>query len=123
MLYDESKNILTITENGYGKRSSFEGFTLRNRGTKGVICHNINDKTGLLAGIAAVSDDEDMMMVTSAGTLIRTPVKDIPTYSRTAGGVIVMRLADDTHIVNVAIVPAAEENEAGEDEVSLTSEE
>ena len=113
---DESKKIITITENGYGKRTDFDDFRLmKNRGGSGVICHNLSDKTGLLAGIATVSDEEDLMMITSLGTIIRTPVSDIPTYSRGASGVIVMRLDDGQSIVNFTKV-AREEEEDEENE-------
>ena len=82
----------------------FEDFRVKGRGGLGVTCHNLTDKTGLLAGIAAVDDGDDLMMITDQGTIIRTPVKNINTYSRGASGVIVMRLADGQSIVNFAKV-------------------
>jgi len=103
-LVDDSKSLITITENGFGKRSQFEDFAVHNRGGKGVTCHNITEKTGKLAGIATVSDDDDVMLITNEGTIIRTPVSGIPMYSRTAGGVIVMRMDIDSYIVNFAKV-------------------
>jgi len=112
-LVEEGKSLITITENGYGKRTDFEDFRLmKNRGGKGVTCHNINEKTGNLAGIATVSEDDDIMMITNSGTIIRTPVSNIPTYSRTAGGVIVMRLAEGQNIVNFTKVASAADEEA-----------
>ncbi len=110
---EEGKKLLTITELGFGKRSEFDDFSAHNRGTKGVCCHKLSAKTGKLCGIAAISEDEDIMMITSEGTMIRISASDIPVYSRTAGGVIVMRTASDTHIVNFAKV-AKEEEEAPE---------
>ncbi|MCQ2427801.1 MAG: DNA gyrase subunit A [Clostridia bacterium] len=92
---DETKKLLTMTENGYGKQTEFSEFrTMANRGTKGFICHNVSEKTGKLIGIAAVSDCDDIMCITDSGTVIRTPVKDISTYSRYASGVIIMRLGE-----------------------------
>ena len=110
---DPEKMLLTITENGFGKRCDFGEFTVHNRGGKGVTCHKLSEKTGLLAGIAAVSEDDDIMMITTEGTIIRTPVSGVPAYSRAAGGVIVMRLSEDAKIVGFALVAnekAAEES-------------
>jgi len=89
---------------------------MKNRGGFGVICHNISEKTGELCGIATVGDEDDLMMITDSGTIIRTPVADIPTYSRSAGGVIVMRLNEGQKLVNFTRVPHedAEETEAEE---------
>ena len=98
---DDTKQLITITRNGYGKKTPFDDFrVMKNRGGHGVVCHNLSEKTGKLCGIAAVDDEDDIMMITDSGTIIRTPAKDIPTYSRTAGGVIVMRLADGQSLVN-----------------------
>ncbi len=102
-LVDPEKKLLTITKNGYGKRSDFEDFRkMAHRGGLGVTCHNIQEKTGDLAAIATVSEDDDIMIITTEGTIIRTPVSGIPTYSRSAGGVIVMRLNNDASIVTFA---------------------
>jgi DNA gyrase subunit A len=105
-IVDESKKLITVTENGFGKKTEFSDFrVMKNRGGFGVICHNISEKTGSLCGIATVSDDDDLMMITDSGTIIRTPVADIPTYSRSAGGVIVMRLGEGQKLVNFTSVP------------------
>ena len=101
---EDDKKLITVTENGYGKRTSFDEFRVKGRGIFGVSCHNLTDKTGLLAGIAAVDDEDDLMVITNLGTIIRTPVKAINTYSRTASGVIVMRLGEGQSIVNFAKV-------------------
>lgn len=106
---EEGKDLITITENGYGKRTPFDDFRLmKNRGGFGVTCHNLSEKTGKLTGIASVSDDDDIMMITGGGTIIRTPASDVPTYSRTAGGVIMMRVSEGQEIVNFTIVPHEE---------------
>ncbi len=109
-------SLLTLTEKGFGKRCSFEDFTVRGRGCKGVICHGLSEKTGLLAGIVAVSDEDDIMLITDDGTLIRTPAAQIPTYSRTASGVIVMRLSDGASLVGVAPVARTKDEEDVETE-------
>ncbi len=113
---EDDKKLITVTENGYGKRTPFDEFRVKGRGIFGVSCHNLTDKTGLLAGIAAVDDDDDLMVITNLGTIIRTPVKGINTYSRTAAGVIVMRLGEGQSIVNFAKV-AHEDVEEGESAV------
>ncbi len=108
---EEGKKLLTITENGFGKRTEFEDFRLmRHRGGGGVICHNLTEKTGLLAGIISVDDEDDIMMITDSGIIIRTPASDVSTYSRTASGVIVMRLDEGQKLVNITKV-AKEEND------------
>ncbi len=109
---DETKKLITITENGFGKKTEFSDFReMKNRGGMGIVCHNLNEKTGLLAGISVVDDDNDIMMITDQGQMIRIRVSDVPTYSRSARGVIVMRLADDQHIVNFTKVAKEEPEE------------
>lgn len=110
---DPTKMLLTITENGYGKRNSFDGYTAHSRGTSGVICHKLTDKTGKLAGIAAVSEDDDIMIITNEGILIRMAVSDINVYDgNSTAGVRVMRLDDGAYIVNFAATKSEEEEEA-----------
>ena len=111
---DDQKQLITVTENGYGKRTPFEDFRVKGRGGLGVTCHNLTDKTGLLAGIAAVDDGDDLMMITNLGTIIRTPVAQINTYSRTASGVIVMRLAEGQTLVNFSKVAHEDPEEEAE---------
>ncbi len=114
---DNEKKLLTLTERGYGKRCEFDELrTMMHRGGKGVCVQNITDKTGKLASIATVSDEDDIMIITSDGTIIRTPAKDINTYSRSATGVIVMRLKDDALIYNFTCLPSEEEIEAEAEE-------
>ena len=117
----EGESLITVTENGFGKRTEYDDFReMLHRGGFGVTCHRLSDKTGKLCGIASVSDDDDLMMITDGGTIIRTPVADIPTYSRTAGGVIVMRLGDGQKLANFTKVAREPE---GEEEVAEVTEE
>ena len=113
-IVDDSKTLLFISENGFGKRTEFNNFPVHNRGGKGVICHKLTDKTGRIAGIASVDENEDIMLITNDGTVIRTRVSDISVYGRTAAGVIVMRLSDNSSIVSFAKVQKEEEAEEGE---------
>ena len=122
---EEGKSLVTVTENGFGKRTDFEDFReMKTRGGYGVTCHKLTEKTGLLCGIRTVAEDDDLMMITDSGTIIRTPVSDIPTYSRTAGGVIVMRLGEGQKLVNFTAVAheEPEEEEVPETEVTETTE-
>ena len=123
---DDSKKLLTITENGMGKRTEFSDFReMKNRGGKGVSCQNINEKTGKLSAIITVADDDDIMLITNEGVIIRTSVSGINVYSRTATGVIVMRLDDGAYINNVARLEKDEEieeaSEAIDKEISESS--
>jgi DNA gyrase subunit A len=112
---DDSKSLLCVTENGFGKRTPFDDFRLmKNRGGKGVTCYNLTEKSGNLTGIAAVTDEDDIMMITDSGMIIRTPVSGIPERSRSAGGVIVMRLAEDQKLVNFTVVAHVEAQSAEE---------
>ena len=109
---DDTKKLVTITENGYGKRSDFEEFrTMLHRGGKGVCCQNLTEKTGKLASIATVSEEDDIMIITNDGTIIRTPAKQINCYSRTATGVIVMRPKEGSLIYNFTCLPSEQEIE------------
>ena len=109
---DETKKLLTVTENGLGKRSSFEEFReMKHRGGKGVVCHKLSEKSGKLAAVATVGDDDDIMLITDSGTIIRMAVSDVNVYSRVAGGVIVMRVSDDNKIVTLSRLDKAEEIE------------
>ncbi len=109
---DESKMLLTVTERGMGKRTSFLDFRLmKHRGGKGVCCHNITEKTGELATVITVADDDDIMMITNEGTIIRTNVSGINVYSRTATGVILMRLNEGGYLKTVARLEKCEDIE------------
>ena len=111
-MVEEGKDLLCITENGFGKRSPFEEFRLmKNRGGYGVTCYKLTEKSGQLTGVLAVDDDMDILMITDSGTIIRTPVAGIPSRSRSAGGVIVMRLGEDQKLVNFTTTPHVDEIE------------
>ena len=119
---DEQQQLITITEKGFGKRTEFADFReMKNRGGMGVKCHNITEKTGDLVSIATVSESDDLIMITDQGQMIRTPVSGIPVYSRSAGGVIVMRLGENQKIVNFTKVPREEKDEDAEIEAEETA--
>ena len=109
---DDEKNMLTITEGGMGKRTPFSDFRqMKNRGGHGVLCHKISDKSGKLAAVITVADDDDIMLMTNEGTIIRMPVETVNVYSRTASGVIVMRLSEGAYINNATRLEKQEEIE------------
>ena len=109
---DENKSLLTVTEGGMGKRTPFSDFReMKHRGGRGVTCHKISEKTGKLSAIIAVEEDDDIMLITDEGTIIRTNVSSINLYSRTASGVIIMRLNDGARLNNIARLEKAEEIE------------
>ena len=116
---DEKKHLITLTENGFGKRNRFDSYTAHNRGTSGVICQKLTEKTGLLAGIATVGENDDIMIITEDGTIIRTPVNGIPVYEgNNTTGVIIMRLSENNRIISFAATKSDEE-EAAEIEASI----
>ena len=109
-IVEENRHLITLTEKGYGKRNSFDIYTAHSRGTMGIICQKITAKTGYLAGIASVGENDDIMIITNDGTMIRTPVSGIPVYEgNNTAGVIIMRLAADAHIIGFAAVKSEEE--------------
>lgn len=108
--------ILTISSNGFGKKTPLEEFRITNRGAKGVIAAGITDKTGDLIAMRAVNGDEDCMIMTDAGILIRISLNQVSEYSRAAQGVKVINLTNDQTVSTVEILePEAEEEEILED--------
>jgi DNA gyrase subunit A len=109
---DPERTLLTITDNGIGKRTPFDDFReMKHRGGHGVTCQKINEKTGKLAAIISVLPDDDIMLITNEGIIIRTSVSSINVHSRTATGVIIMRLGEGATINNVARLEKDEEIE------------
>lgn len=93
--------VLSITENGFGKRTPVDEFTVHHRGGGGINLHNVTDKTGFIAGIAVVDEDNDIMIITDDGVIIRTPVGQIRDCGRASQGVIVMRMNDDVKVISI----------------------
>ncbi len=106
--------VLSVTENGYGKRTPVEDFSIHHRGGGGILLHGLTDKTGLVAGIAVVDLDNDIMMITDDGVIIRTPVEDIRQCGRNSQGVIVMRTGEDVKVISIARTDKEEEDEEAE---------
>ncbi|MBQ2736143.1 MAG: DNA gyrase subunit A, partial [Clostridia bacterium] len=115
VIVDDSKEIITLTEKGFGKRSKFTDFESRNRGIFGVRAHNLNEKTGMLASIGVVDENKDIIAITNEGVVIRTSVKEIPVYNRSATGVKVMKLDDDAKIIKMTFTDCETEEEKTEE--------
>ena len=108
-LVEEGAQVLSITENGYGKRTDIDEYRLQGRGGKGVKAMNLTEKTGPLAAQLLVHDQEDLMIITTDGTVIRTPVSAISVQGRATQGVRLMRVDEDTKVICVARAEAEPE--------------
>ena len=119
MQAEEGKMMLLITTRGYGKRVDYQLFKPHGRSTKGQIAYGINEKTGQIAGVVSVAEDDELMCITSDGKTIRTPVRDISAQGRSSMGVKVVNVADDAYIISLASVTpdaaAADEAEGAEE--------
>jgi len=108
--------ILTITENGYGKRSDLCHYRLQTRAGKGVKAGVLNDKTGLLVGLKQISNNDDVILISDKGTIIRVNGNEISEFSRDSLGVRVMRVIENEKIVSIAITPTNEDKDIEEQE-------
>ena len=106
--------ILTATENGYGKRTSVDDFPVQGRGGQGVIAIQTSDRNGRTVGAAQVRDEDEIMLISSNGTLVRTPVDDISIQGRNTQGVRLIRVESEQRLVGVARIESIEEEEAEE---------
>lgn len=112
---DENKYILTVTENGYAKITLSQEYRCQNRGGKGMKAHNINEKTGPIMGSLIVEKEDDIMMLSINGSIIRMHATEISIMGRDTQGVIAMRLKDDDKVVSIAKI-YSEESLDSEDE-------
>ena len=101
--------LLAITENGFGKRTELDEYRVQARGGKGVITYKITPKTGKIVGIRIATGDEDVMLITNTGTIIRLKVKDISVLGRSTQGVTLMRTKDDCKVVSIETLEPEEE--------------
>ena len=107
----DGTHLLAVSENGYGKRTAIEEYRLTTRGAKGVKTINITQKTGDLVSVRAVNGDEDVMIITNTGIIIRIAVENIGIYSRNTQGVKLINVGEDESVVKIAIVDKEEEAE------------
>ena len=117
--------MLTISENGYGKRTELSEYPLQIRGGKGVKTLAVTEKTGEVAGLKAVQGEEDIVLIDRDGTLIRFACEQVSVIGRLTQGVKLMRVEDGSRVAAVEIVAAAEEEPRtdAESEASETAEE
>ena len=108
---EEGKQVLAITQKGYGKRTDVSEFRVQSRGGKGIMAMRLTERTGLMAAQLLVHEDEDIMLITDDGTIIRMPVSDISTIGRVSQGVRVMRVEEGSHIVCVTATERDEDEE------------
>lgn len=113
---DENKLILTITENGYGKITLSQEYRCQNRGGKGMKAHTINEKTGKIVGSLIVEKEDDLMILSSSGSIIRMHTADISIMGRDTQGVIVMRLNEGDKVASIAKIISDEEETETDDE-------
>ena len=122
----EGADVLVVSENGFGKRTSADEYKIQTRGGKGVTTYKISEKTGKVAGIHVVDDSNDIMLITSEGTIIRMAAADINTLGRATKGVTMMRMDEGVKIVGVALTEHEEpvdEEEEKPVETEVTAEE
>ena len=112
---DDGKTVLSITEKGYGKRTPIEEYRITNRGGLGIRNYMVTDKTGCVVGMKLVDGTEDLLLVTAAGILIRTPVDSIRIAGRATQGVIVMRFKEEgDQVISLALADPEEKTETEE---------
>lgn len=110
-ILDENKEVLVITENGYGKRTKASEYPVKGRGGKGIKTANITEKNGPLAGLTTVNGDEDILLITNKGVIIRFNVDSVSQTGRATLGVRLMRMEDGAKVVTMAVVEPEEVEE------------
>ncbi|HWK73111.1 MAG TPA: DNA gyrase subunit A [Povalibacter sp.] len=115
IILDAEGMVLTASENGYGKRTAAEDFPVHGRGGQGVIALQISERNGRLVGALQVKPDDEIMLISSGGTLVRTPVSDISEQGRNTQGVRLIRLDEGDRLVGLERIIADNGSEGGED--------
>ena len=111
---NKEKDILVVSEKGYGKRSDIDGYRITNRGGKGVKTINVTEKTGTLISLKDVTDNHDLMIITQFGNILRSPVKALRVMGRATQGVRLINLRENDIIASVACVLVEDEEQVGE---------
>ena len=107
--YEKDATLLTVTENGFGKRTDFSEYRVQSRGGKGIINIKANKKNGLVTGVKSVTDKDELMLITEKGMIVRCSIKDIRATGRSTQGVRLMKLEDKDKIASIARVIPEEE--------------
>lgn len=117
----EGATLLTVTENGYGRRTELDQYRMQTRGGLGLTNYKVDEEHGLVCGIKVVDDDDDLMFISSDGVIIRVPCEEIRCMGRTAKGVRVMRVTEGQKVVAFTRAEAEQETDEEEDGVSETT--
>ena len=110
ILGNPDKTILCLSENGYGKKSKLEDFTMHNRGGKGVIALKRSERNGLMVSAVSVDEEDGIMLISDKGTMIRTSVDQIPTLGRNTQGVKVINPKEGEKLIEGVRIPPEEED-------------
>ncbi len=110
--------ILNVTENGYGKRTLTDAFTVQYRGGKGIKIHQLTEKTGNLTGIVLIEENEEIMLITSEGVIIRLRAREISTFNRVSQGVKLIQLSEDVKVIGMAKISEGDIKEEADVEES-----
>ena len=108
-LLEENKDLLVVSENGYGKRTNIDEYRLQSRSGKGIKTYNVTEKTGQIVGALMVNEDDEIMMINSDGVLIRLRVNEISMLGRVTSGVKLMKTNDEVNVVSIAKIRIEEE--------------
>ncbi len=118
----EDAKLLTVSEKGYGKRTDLSEYKCQTRGGKGMMTYRVSDETGNIAGMKIVSPEDDIILITSEGVIIRMDTEEISTYGRVTKGVRLIRLGDGVSVVTVASVQKEDEGDEPAEEAETTEE-
>ncbi|NDI36953.1 DNA gyrase subunit A [Chengkuizengella sediminis] len=119
---DDDNDVLIVTAKGYGKRTPMSEYRSQTRGGKGIKTINVTDKNGSVVGLKIVHNDEDLMIITSLGTIIRTSMSEISTMGRNTQGVRLINIREEDQVATVTQVEKSEENEETEETDGVDSE-
>ena len=111
----ESDQVIIVSEKGFGKRTLTSEFRLQSRGGKGIKAYNISEKTGNIAGVVSVSEDDELLMINSAGTMIRIRVNEVSLLKRVTSGVKMIRIDDGIKVASIAKVKEEMSSDSNED--------
>jgi len=121
-ILEDNLDVLIVTEHGYGKRTPAGEYRIQSRGGKGLKTVNITEKNGKVIAVKAVTEENDLMLITAAGVLIRMSINDISQIGRTTQGVKLIRLDENEHVATVAVVEKEEEEELVDESVEAVEE-
>jgi Type IIA topoisomerase (DNA gyrase/topo II, topoisomerase IV), A subunit len=120
-ILENDQEVLTISENGYGKRTSATEYPVKGRGGKGIKTANVTEKNGPIAGVAAVNGDEDIMLITDKGVMIRFDVASVSQTGRATLGVRLIRVDDDSIVSTMTKIEHEDSDDQTDDSATLDS--